>query len=85
MKLHDKIELEINRVTPRALKTFEELGIELTSEIKMEQLINIYKDADKLIKLIKTVFVVVDDAVLKQNIEEVDLKVVSEAVAKYFL
>lgn len=85
MKLHDKIELELNRVTPKALKNFQELGIDISSEIKTEQLIAVYKDGEKLLKLIETVFVVTDKDVVGENIDEVDLKVVSEAVGKYFL
>lgn len=59
-KITDKIEVGLNKVTPKALITLKEFGLydnaEMTKDKEMELILNLFVDESKIKKMFHTLF-----------------------------
>jgi hypothetical protein len=83
-KLHEKIEVELNKITPKNLRTLKEMGIKFEN-LQEEGLLlfQIYSgESEKLSQLIKAVFLIQTD--ISEYLDDIDIKVVNQGIADFF-
>lgn len=58
-KISESVDVELNKVTPKALKGLKELGlydIQLSNEEVMKVILDIFTESEKLVKLLNIIF-----------------------------